>query len=303
MERGINMMKIGIIGAGSIGLLFASQLSEGFTVIIYTRTKKQAEEINENGIIVWKEMKAQRVNVKAIAFDQWKGEEEITILAVKQYQLNDVLIKMKQFNKNINHLLFLQNGMGHLKLLPEINADNIYLGSIEHGAFKENSFTVRHNGEGITNLAVFKGDSTFLSEIASMFPADFPAIIQENYYKMLLNKLVINAVINPLTAVLQVRNGELIKNQYYFQVLKDLFLEISQVLNLKNSEEYLQKIIRVCQNTSSNRSSMLKDLESGRQTEVDAILGFLLEERKNQDDKLILSLYNFIKGKESPENF
>ncbi len=117
---------------------------------------------------------------------------------------------------------------------------------------------------------------------------------------MLQNKLIVNAVINPLTAILQVNNGELIKNQYYLQVLKKLFSEISTVLTLENAEEHLQQIIDICKNTSENRSSMLKDIEANRMTEVDAILGFILGEaqRKEMKSPNIETFYYLIKGKE-----
>ncbi|MDP4085718.1 MAG: 2-dehydropantoate 2-reductase [Bacillota bacterium] len=294
------MMKIGIIGAGSIGLLFASHLSQICPVVIYTRTKEQAKVINENGIVLWKGNRALRMNVKAMTIDEWAGDEQLNIIAVKQYHLENILSRMKEFKKKIENLLFLQNGMGHLKLLSGINANHIFVGSIEHGANKENSFTVRHNGEGITNLALFKGDRDSLFEIVSLFPPSFPVKLHENYYEMLLNKLIINAVINPMTAILQVKNGELINNPYYLQVLKDLYLEISCIMHLKDVEGNLQKIIQVCQNTSENRSSMFKDIEGGRKTEVEAILGFLLEEKEkdNQKAPLITSFYHLIRGKE-----
>jgi 2-dehydropantoate 2-reductase len=45
---------------------------------------------------------------------------------------------------------------------------------------------------------------------------------------------------------------------------------------------------------------MLKDIEAGRDTEVDAILGFLLEEAIDQEKKapLVENFYYLIKGKE-----
>ena len=118
---------------------------------------------------------------------------------------------------------------------------------------------------------------------------------------MLVSKLVVNAVINPLTAILEVENGRLITNQYYFHVLKTVYFEVASILNLENREEHLQQIINICKNTSSNRSSMLNDIEAKRITEVDAILGFILDEayKKNLKAPQIENLYYLIKGKET----
>ena len=43
-------MRIGIIGGGAIGLLFASRLSEKHSVTLYTHTADQASIIKRDGI-------------------------------------------------------------------------------------------------------------------------------------------------------------------------------------------------------------------------------------------------------------
>lgn len=293
-------MKVGIIGAGSIGLLFASYISRVFEVTIYTRTSKQAREINKNGIILRNGREEKVTMVMAQPITVWQGKEDVTIIAVKQYQLPSIIEKINLLSVLPDHLLFLQNGMGHLKLLEEIGANHLYVGSIEHGALKENSYTVIHNGNGVTNVAVFKGASHTLQQFSSAFTGEFPMSFQEDFYPMLVKKLIVNAVINPLTALLQVKNGVLIDNPFYFQSVQNIFAEISFILNLEQSDEYLQLVIDICKNTADNRSSMLKDMESNRLTEVDAILGYLLDEAKRQEKQApqISNLYYFIKGNE-----
>ncbi|WP_066066496.1 2-dehydropantoate 2-reductase [Neobacillus soli] len=295
-------MKIGIIGAGSIGLLFASYLSRVFNVTIYTRAEEQALEINKHGILLKKGSMLKYQFVKALPMTEWRGREDLTIIAVKQYQLPAIIEKIKYLPAVPESLLFLQNGMGHLKLLENIRTNNLFVGSVEHGALKKNSFMVSHNGEGVTNVAVFHGNATLLHQLAASVSIEFPVVFQRDYYSMLINKLIVNAVINPLTAILRVKNGALITNQFYFYALKSLFSEISFILNLnlEKQEDHLQQIITICKKTAENHSSMLKDIEANRLTEIDAILGFLLEEANKQKRPAtqIENLYNLIKGKE-----
>jgi 2-dehydropantoate 2-reductase len=293
-------MRVGIIGAGSIGLLFAAYISRVMEVTIYTRTTEQATEIIKNGVVLKKKGEQTISFVKSLPITEWKGAEDLTIVAVKQYQLHPIIGRIKQLPLIPNNLLFLQNGMGHLKQLETLPLTNISVGTVEHGALKENSYTVSHNGEAMTNVAVFNGDSILLSEFVLSAPIEFPLVLQADYFKMMENKLIVNAVINPLTAILQVENGELIKNQYYLRVLKNLYSEISMILNIENAEEHQRQIIDICKNTSENRSSMLKDIEANRMTEVDAILGFILEEAQSRDMKApqVENLYYLIKGKE-----
>lgn len=293
-------MRIGIIGGGSIGLLYAGYLSEKNEVTVYTRTNDQSDEINKNGIVIKKNGQQLTFRMASRPFDFWDGCDDFTIVTVKQYQLEFIIDKMSEVNDHILNVLFLQNGMGHLKLLSRIDKNNVYLGSVELGALKENANTVKHNGEGLTNLAVFSGSSDSITCFISTLSASIPARWNENYYEMLLQKLIINAVINPLTAILNVPNGMLVKNPFYKMRAEALFSEISFILNLAEPVDYFQKVEAVCLNTEWNRSSMLKDIESGRMTEVDAIVGFLLEEAQKQGKRapLLQNYYDLVKGKE-----
>jgi 2-dehydropantoate 2-reductase len=291
-------MKIAIIGGGSIGLLFTYYLSDAFDVTLYTRTLQQAKVIKKSGIelVCNGETKSRKVHVKT--FDQWKSEEAITFVAVKQYHLSTLLHKLKDKAEDDINLVFLQNGMSHLQQLEELRNKNIYVCTVEHGAFKSSANTVVHNGQGQTGLALFQGDMKLPSSLFAL--QNFPIVFKLDYYEMLIRKLVVNAIINPLTAILKVTNGEIIRNKQYFMAAQQLFIEVSDILELENKEGYFEMICEICLKTSENRSSMLKDMELSQQTEIDSILGYILEEahRKKIQAPISEMLYLFIKGSE-----
>lgn len=293
-------MKIGIIGGGSIGLLFSYYLSLHNEVSIYTRTQDQADLINEHGLHLAKGgIEQASVQVSAAPIEEWTGNEDLTIIAVKQYQLSDLMTEIKVKAKG--SILFLQNGYGHIKLLSELATPEIYVGSVEHGAVRENGFTVQHNGMGVTRIAVFRGEAGLLRELSTSAPSSvFPFTLEPDFKEMLIKKLVVNSVINPLTAILKVKNGELIHNPFYFEIFKQMFKECAYVLDLPDQEQYFQNLMTVCEKTANNHSSMYKDIENGRQTEIDAILGYLLELSRSKNIKapLIHNYYQCIKGKE-----
>lgn len=292
-------MKIAIIGGGSLGLLFAYYLSKGHDVHLYTRTKEQSDIINRHGIHMIKSGAEHTAsNITASSITDWQGTAHLTIIAVKQYQLAGLMPKLKA--NSSGSLLFIQNGYGHIKLLPELPTIPIYLGSVEHGAVKSGDNTVFHNGEGTTRAAVYKGSGSLLENLSVSLSDDFPVILEPDYKTMLIKKLVVNAVINPLTAVLQVKNGALISNTYFHGIFIRLFEECANVLELKNREDYFRHVVDVCKKTADNYSSMYKDIEEGRQTEIDSILGYMLEEARNKKmtAPLISNYYFCVKGKE-----
>lgn len=294
-------MKIAIIGGGAIGLLFAHYLNEHHNVQVYVRNKSQADRLRSQGLKFERDGKRFNHPIQASLFSEWKGEEDLTIVSVKQYSIPEVVSSMKKMSQGRHlSLLFLQNGMGHLKWIQNLQADHLFVGSVEHGALKAETGTVLHTGIGVTKLAAIKGDLTFLKAISESASNYFPFVFNQNYKGMLIEKLIVNSVINPLTAVLHVRNGELLENQYYYRLFIKLFDEVSTILDIPDKEAAFNHVKKICRDTGNNRSSMLKDIEEGRHTEIDSILGYILEEadRKKMEAPYSLCLYCLVKGKE-----
>lgn len=296
-------MKIAIIGGGAIGLLFAHYLNQYHNVVLYVRNPQQREKILAEGIILLKEEVSLQSYVDCQDISDWgNNDEDISIVCVKQHQLPSLL---QNSNLPFNHpLFFIQNGMGHLKWLRNLKSEFILIGTVEHGANRMNENTVAHTGVGITKIAHYREMNTgILNALINPVQESFPFQIENDYYEMLKKKLVVNAVINPLTAVLRVRNGELLENAHFQHLFDTLFSETTEILQLENEQFYYNHVVHVCRNTSGNRSSMLKDVEEKRKTEVDAILGFLIEEAVNKhvEAPLINALFHFIKGIEIKE--
>ncbi|WP_313798773.1 2-dehydropantoate 2-reductase [Cytobacillus sp.] len=295
-------MKIGIIGGGSIGLLLAHYLMKHYEVHVYVRSNKQMNKLLTEGLVFEKEKKMMNEAINVSLFSGWNAEEELTIIAVKQYQLPAVIEKIKSTNtKGKCTFLFLQNGMGHLRLLNELYGHTIVVGTVEHGANKIKDNHIIHTGEGLINLALYQGENeSELAELLATPIENFPFVLQKNYNEMLLQKLIVNAVINPLTAVLNINNGLLLENPHYYYLFKEFFNEVSTILDLMDKEKTFRHLENISRKTAENRSSMLKDMDEQRPTEVDAILGFVLNEARKKQLKAPFSesFYHLIKGKE-----
>lgn len=296
-------MKIGIIGAGAIGLLCAYQLKEKHDVTLYVRSKKQYELIKANGIYykVNEEKKARAIKVRY--FSEWDGGDELTIVTVKQYQLAPIYEKMDVLGTQVKAMCFLQNGMSHLEKIIDAKTANIMIGIVEHGAMKEDEQTVVHTGLGAIKLASVKGkmDEIIVSLTTATNQA-FPFINERDYVTMMQKKLVVNSIVNSLTSILQVQNGQLLQNASYFQLMNIFMDEVLEILSIVEADRkmYQDYCFDVIRKTERNKSSMLKDVEAGRPTEIDAILGYIIEEAKKKkiDAPIATAAYFMVKGKE-----
>ncbi|PTY79900.1 2-dehydropantoate 2-reductase [Heyndrickxia sporothermodurans] len=292
-------MRIGILGAGSIGLLFASYLGKQFDVTLFPRRHEQMDLINEKGVTIETLDSTFTTRVRATLDKNEFNKQELIIIAVKQYHLENIQADITNIHNEIP-LLFLQNGKSHLKLINHLEHESIIVGSIEHGALKINETTVVHNGIGLTKLAPYRGEINRISPLLNWHSEYFQFKIYLDYKEILLKKLLVNAIINPLTAILKVKNGELIKNTFFMRIFHDLYNEIIPLFPELDSKMVLNEIIRICRNTENNESSMLKDITLQRKTEIDAIVGYILELAKEKNVQLPLTnmVYGMIKGME-----
>lgn len=298
------MRKVGIIGGGSIGLVLAGYLSKGqFDVTIYTKTKQQADNLHKSGVTLKKGTSDSTFAVNSRTFlEITELADELLFLAVKQYHLKEVVSHLLSLKGKVGTIVFLQNGMGHITYLEKIaeKADNILVGIVEHGALKHSLTEVEHTGEGEMKIGFFQNKSNLADTIwTKLSNVGFRTSVHEDWFKIMVSKFVANGVINPLTAIFKVKNGDLITNEHYFKIMRKLFEEISLIYN--STEADWQKIVDICKKTSQNRSSMLKDIDEGRETEIEAITGVILE--KAAEKKVQLHYHNFvfhsIKGMES----
>ncbi len=291
-------MRVGIIGGGSIGLLFGAYLGQNHEVTIFTKREEQAEKIKEIGICLCVQDGEEKViPVDAVPGDAGISDQDILIVAVKQYDLPEVMAMLRSAPKAIP-LCFIQNGMGHLELLDILPQETILVATVEHGAKRLNDWTVSHNGVGQTNVSVYKGSNELEKNFPMSTDSSFPVSFYKEYRTILINKLMANALINPLTVVFQVKNGRLVDNPYYYELLRFMFEEIYSIFPLGEKEEAFNRVIDICKNTRHNTSSMLKDIQEGRKTEIDAILGYILKvaERKGAKLKTIQMAYVMVKG-------
>ncbi|THW07558.1 hypothetical protein D6D23_00794 [Aureobasidium pullulans] len=208
----------------------------------------------------------------------------------------------------------LQNGMGIIdQLNQEVFPDpatrpNYIQGVVTHGLNspdRDDPFFAVHAAHGTIALAAlprgqlkdnppaavpFASTSRYLLRTLTGLPVlaavGLPPI---EFMQQQLEKLAINAVINPLTVMLDAPNGSILYNFAVTRTMRLLLAEISLVIrslpelralpNIQDrfSPERLETlVVSIADKTRSNISSMLADVRSGRKTEVRFINGYIV---------------------------
>ena len=258
------------------------------------------------------------------------------IVSVKAPQTVKAIQRVTHRLTRESTIMFLQNGMGILdevneQLFPNEEYRPTYvIGVVTHGLYSHGPFSVEHAGEGTIALGAMPRmpqdkpvENDTLSELAPsarylmrtmtrtpVFVAiGFPptGLLQQQ-----LDKLAVNCVINPITAIIDCKNGALLSNMYFTRVIRLLLAEISIVIQslpeLKNVPNVkmrfdtlrLERIVfSIANKTAENHSSMLQDVKLGRQTEIDYINGYIVRRGEEMGIHCVMNymLMHMVKGK------
>jgi 2-dehydropantoate 2-reductase len=184
-------------------------------------------------------------------------------------------------------IILLHNGMGPQEAIRKLTPNLCILGTTTCGAYshKVGHYTQTLDGRTLLGCpALTSKDSesrTILDEILCR-SSDFNLQKSDDIEIELWNKLLVNAVINPITAYYQILNGELLKAKYE-QDISSICDEINGIrvgLDLPMIKHPVEKILNVAALTHSNRSSMAEDIRLHRKTEIDFINGYLIKKAK-----------------------
>jgi 2-dehydropantoate 2-reductase len=179
-------------------------------------------------------------------------------------------------------LLCLQNGIGHMERLEAvIPSARLYAAVSTEGALRVGDNEVRYTGRGTLTLGRWPKTDGTADEAQKMLAralmtAGIDTILSNEMDNRLYYKLLINAVINPLTAIYGVTNGELSLDPIRKKLMAALHAECEKILlaaGMRPDGDAWERLLSVCLHTADNESSMLRDVKAGRTTEIEWING------------------------------
>ncbi len=201
------------------------------------------------------------------------------ILCTKSYDAVAALDALGQRLAPRANLLLMQNGMGSQeRVLRRFPGARIAAATTTEGAYRTAPQRVVHAGRGITRIGAL--NQANFDWVALFREAGFRAEPVEDIRWHLADKLRVNALINPLTAIHRCLNGELLDRPALRQALEQLGAEADTLLGAEGFHfptTAAQQATAVARSTARNRSSMLQDVTIGRRIEAADITGYLLD--------------------------
>ncbi|MBW4936628.1 ketopantoate reductase family protein [Marinobacter sp. F4206] len=180
-------------------------------------------------------------------------------------------------------IVLFQNGLGSQQAVAERWPDHpVLAASTTEGANRPSPDQVVHAGAGETWVgALTDAGRPHIAAVTERLGGSGLRIHPENdILGRLWQKLVINAGINPFTAILDCPNGDIVAADFFRTHIDDLCREIAQLMAASGQPaskpaDLRARIEAVAHATAGNTSSMRSDMLQGRPTEIDYINGYL----------------------------
>ncbi|EGD73427.1 3-methyl-2-oxobutanoate hydroxymethyltransferase [Salpingoeca rosetta] len=295
-------LNVAVIGGGAMGSLLAARLGETLAhrVFLVTSWQDQIHAIERQGGVQLVDGTASPaaathtdpVTSRAIVLNaetlSGPPMADVAIVMTKSATTPQAARVARRLLRPNGVVVTLQNGVGnHQALSRELPHHAVVAGVTTDGARIERPGRVVHTGRGDTLIA--GGGDVHAAQLvtALLSSAGFACKQIDDQRAMnsvVWGKLLINCAINPITAIMDVPNGQLLESSEALSIIEDVVAEVMAVAERKGIvipfEDPLDQVHTVLRNTAPNFSSMLADVRRGVATEIDYINGHVVKEGK-----------------------
>lgn len=290
-----------IVGTGAMAGLFGARLAAHADVALLGTWEAGLQALRADGIRLEENGKFVQAKVRAASDPKQCSGARSALVLVKSWQTARAGQMLSESLAADGVALTLQNGLGNLELLEQaLGKERTALGVTITGATLLGPGMVRAGGAGPTHVVPHPRLEPVVNLLQT---AGFEVHAAEDLSGLVWGKLAINAGINPLTALLEIPNGELLERPRARRVMGEAARETAAVAAANGVEfPYSDPALAaesVAERTSKNESSMLQDVRRGAPTEIDAINGAIVREgrRLGVPTPVNWTLWNLVRAK------
>ena len=278
-----NKIKIGIIGVGGIGGLLAVLFSSKKFEVVCSNKKLENKKINyklQSKFFGNKNNTIKFTNKKLKFFD-------IIFICVKYQNLKSVIKKIDvKSNKIIVPLL---NGLKHIDILKNIYGEKVIIANIgKTVSFKDEKTLIIHNSTNrpvVTMSSENKIKSKYLQLLKNILKkVDIKVNLYNSDNFVIWTKLVRINALSTVTALYNLSLGEVKKSKKKINLLISILKETIHLAKYKGVKLNYKDIMREINSLPDNlTTSMQRDISNNNKSEIETILGGVLDEAKKEN--------------------
>ncbi len=279
-------MRIGIVGVGSIGSLFAGSLASTSSDLLLYGRGLHAAHLTVEGLTI------SGVKEHSISAEQWdilleeqalpesvESSCDVVVMTGKTTAFDQHLVVAKHLLRNDGIVCSLANGLGQEeRLVQTFGAHRVIAATTTHGAYRPEPGHVHWAGLGHVTIGPFMHHHTEQSVelfMQLLSNAGLQPHWEEDGRVLLWNKMLLNIAINPIAGLLGKENGALLEPTLFESavgvMLEGAMIARAEGVRLDDDDVLVERLRTVLEATQSNLCSMLQDIRSGRETEINAL--------------------------------
>jgi 2-dehydropantoate 2-reductase len=264
-----------ILGAGSLGSLWACYLKQQYSVSFITRQSTPQQTLTLSYEYPFATHSSQSFDIPSHTANSIHHKIDNLLLCTKAYDALDAIRSVSSNLHSESKILLLQNGLGSQQAIANEFPDlAIYAASCTEGAYKKELHHVVHAGLGLTQYGP-------LTPAAATTNLDINCQLKTKYIPdiqpILIQKLAINCAINGLTCIYNCHNGELldqgVRQNHLLNLCKEIQISLDKLLP-ENICVY-ERACEIAKSTAKNISSMRQDIINRKPTEIKFMNGYL----------------------------
>jgi 2-dehydropantoate 2-reductase len=264
-------MEIIVLGAGAIGSLYGAKLALGNEVTLIGRAEHVAA-INSHGLRI-EGLEARVVRVRAATALDHLGPEALIVLTTKVPDSAAALRPIAPLVRDDTTILCLQNGIGSERIARTAIGDQgiVLRGITQFGAIFKSPGVIQFMAQGHTQIEPHERSARLAGILSA---AGLDCRVSPSIGGDVWHKLVVNCVVNPITAILGCEVGGIANPQLapFKRLVIEECIGVAAAEGVTFDTDFMREIDDRFR-PSHNIASMLQDLRRGRPTEIDYLNG------------------------------
>lgn len=280
-------MKIGIIGAGAMGSVYAGLMADaGHDVWMFDNWAEHVAAVRANGLKVEGASGDRLARPNATSDAAEAGEVELAIVATKAMQTKAAVEAARPMIGASTAVLSLQNGLGNVERISElVDPANVLCGIAGgFGASMVGPGHVHHNGMEAINMAEAGGGvSPRVEAVAEAWRSSgFTVGVYDDIWPVVWSKLMANIAVSATCTLTGMRVGQITENEWAWGLSLDCVREAAACAEAKGIKLLYDDPVAWVQDFTTKipnaRPSMYLDTQAGRVSEIGSIHGGVVAE-------------------------
>ena len=278
--------RVAVVGAGAVGGYFGGMLARAGAHVTLIGRPGHVDVWKREGLFVDSVHFQERIAVEASTDIAASRDAGLVLFCVKSPDTEETARQLARHVGSDALVISFQNGVDNVERMRAAAA----LDPIAAVVYVASSMTapgrVKHAGRGDLVVGDFPGRSgpsrdAAIARVSNWFEtAGVPCRVSLHIDADLWTKLIVNASLNAISAVVQVPYGEIVAIPESRETVRRLVNECVAVARADGvplpDVDFVEMVLRFAQENGHVYSSTARDLARGARTEIDALNGFVV---------------------------